>query len=140
MKKLSIVLIFLFITIGFVFAKTWSPIYPIFLSLSTPRVSSATVSADGVTLTVVYSEAITNGSEYDDGDLDLDAATTGDDITVSYASGDTTATHVYDLGDTVVAAEACNLDFNGDTNSLENLDSNDVAAIVSLTVTNSSAQ
>ena len=33
-----------------------------------------------------------------------------------------------------------NLDFNGDINSLENMDSNDVAAIVSASITNSSTQ
>jgi len=140
MKKLTITLLMLVLTAGLVLAKSWGPVLPVKLSWSIPRVKSVTIAADGDTLTIVFSEAVTQGSAYDDADLDADCSTAGNDVALTYSSGDETKTHVYGLGVTIATGETCNLDFNGDINSLENMDSNDVAAIVSASITNSSTQ
>lgn len=108
--------------------------------ITAPTLSSATVAANGTTLTLVFDEAVTRGSGYADADLNLDASTTGSDIGLTYVSGDGTNTFVYTIASEIQSGETVDLDFNGDADSLEDGSGNDLAAIVSGAVTNNSTQ
>jgi hypothetical protein len=105
-----------------------------------PTMSTAVISTNGVTLTLGYSESVNQGAGYNDSDIDVDCATAGNNIAVTYSSGNGTATHVYTLASPVLSGDTCNIDFNGDANSIEDGAGNDLAAIVSGAVTNSSTQ
>lgn len=105
-----------------------------------PTLSSATVSANGTTLTLVFSEDVTRGSGWTTGDIDIDGSTSGANLSFSYSSGDGTTTWTGTLSATVYSGETLNLDFNGDANSIEDGGGNDVAAISSGAVTNNSTQ
>lgn len=108
--------------------------------VTVPLMISATIAADGDTLTLVFNEAVAQGGSYNDSHIDVDASTAGDNVGVTYVSGDGTITHIYTLDSTIVAGETVNLDFDGTANSLEDLTGNDLAAIVSKTVVNNSTQ
>ena len=108
--------------------------------VTVPLMISATIAADGDTLTLVFNEAVQQGGSYADAHIDVDASTAGNNVGVTYVSGDGTITHIYPLDSTIVAAETVNLDFDGTGNSLEDLSGNDLAAIVSKTVVNNSTQ
>jgi hypothetical protein len=103
-----------------------------------PTLSTATIGGTGLGLTLVFSEAVSQGAGYADSDLDLDCSTGGDDIALTYVSGDGTATHIYSIAVEVVNGETCNFDFDGSANSIENGDGDDLEAIVSGAVVNSS--
>ena len=107
-----------------------------------PELSSATVGENGTTLTLVFTENVTQGAGYDDSDWDLDCTTTGQNLALTYVSGDGTGTHVYTIGSEVQedGTDTCDIDFNGDANSEEDGAGNDLAAIDSGAVTNNSEQ
>jgi len=104
-----------------------------------PELSSATIAADGNTLTLVFDEAVTQGSGYNDSDWDLDCTKAGDGIGITYSSGDGTTSHIYTIDQDIDRNDTVNIDFNGDTDSEEDEAGNDLAAIVSDSVTNNSA-
>lgn len=105
-----------------------------------PKISSATISADGTTLTLTASEALTQGTGYDDTDFDIDCSAAGNDLAITYLNGNGTGALVYEIGSTIRVDETCNLDFNGDADSLEDFDGYDLAAIVNQAVVNHSSQ
>lgn len=105
---------------------------------SIPTLSTAVLGTDGTTLTLTFSEAVTQGSGYADSQLDLDASTTGNDIGLTYSSGDGTTTHVYTAASQIESGETVDLDFDGTADSLESSTGGDLAAIVSASVTNNS--
>ena len=107
---------------------------------SNPELNSAVISTNGTTLTLTFSAAVTQGAGYADADWDVDASVAGDNVGVTYVSGDGTDTHVYTLSSTINDGEVVNIDFNGDANSEEDGSGNDLAAIVSDSVTNNSIQ
>lgn len=107
---------------------------------SYPTLSSAAIGTDGTTLTLGWSESVSQGSGYADSQLDLDASTTGNDIALTYSSGDGTATWVYTTGSTIQSGETIDLDFDGTANSIEDAAGDDLQAIVSASVTNNSTQ
>jgi len=106
---------------------------------SAPVLSSATISPDGETLTLVFDVAVTQGAGYNDGDLNIDSTIAGNDIGVTYVSGNGTTTHVYTLAKPTIYGDTVDLDFNGDANSLENGSGGDLAAIASGAVTEQSS-
>ena len=99
-----------------------------------PNLVSATIDKTGDTITLVYDVAVTQGSGYNDTDLDVDCTTPN--IAVTYSSGNTSDTHVYTLGSTVPYGQSCNLDFNGDSDSLESSTGGDLASITDGSVFN----
>ena len=105
-----------------------------------PSLYSSTISENGTTLTLVFSEIVQQGAGYNDSDWDIDCDVNGNDIPIAYSSGDGTNTHVYTISKTIYSGETCDIDFNGDANSLEDDAGNDLAAIVSDSVTNNSDQ
>jgi len=105
-----------------------------------PAIVTTTIEINGTTLTIVFNENVTQGAGYADADLDIDCTTAGDNVALTYSSGNTTTTHAYTIASTILGSETCTLDFNGDTNSLEDGDGNDVEAIVDGEITNNSSQ
>lgn len=105
-----------------------------------PTLSSATIASNGTTLTLAFDENVSQGSGYNDSDWDIDCVSGGNNISVIYSSGDGTTSHVYTIGQTIFVGDTCNIDFNGDTDSMEDDSGNDLAAIVSDSVTNNSTQ
>ena len=94
-----------------------------------PHVTTVTVNADA--LVINYDEAVTQGAGYAAADIDVDCSTTGANLAVTYVSGNGTSSHSYTLASPAVNGETCDLDFNGDADSLEDAAGNDLAAIVS---------
>jgi hypothetical protein len=104
-----------------------------------PTLSSATVATNGTTLTLAFSENVTQGAGYNNTNWGVDCPS-ATNIPVTYVSGNDTNSHVYSLGGTVLASDStsCNIDFNGASNSMEDAAGNDLAAITSAAVTNNS--
>ena len=102
--------------------------------VTAPTVSSTTANADA--LVINYDESVSQGAGYADAGIDVDCSVTGADITVTYVSGNGTSSHTYLLTTPAVESDVCDLDFNGDADSLEDAAGNDLAAIVSGAITN----
>jgi hypothetical protein len=100
--------------------------------------NSATIAANGTTLTLSFSDAVSQGAGYNDTDWDVDCSVSGSNIAAAYVSGNSTNTHIYSLAATVEEGETCNIDFNGDANSMEDGAGADLPAIASAAVVNGS--
>lgn len=105
--------------------------------ITSPEFSSATI--DGSTFVVNWSENCTQGTGYDDSDLDLDMSVTGSDVALTYVSGDGTSQWTYTAASAAVEGETVDLDFNGDADSIEDGAGNDLAALNSESVTNNTS-
>jgi hypothetical protein len=103
-----------------------------------PVVVQATVATNGTSLTIDYNENVSQFGAYADSDLDLDGSIGGNNITLTYSSGNTTSAHVYTIGTTILQGEGVDLDYIGGT--LQDDAGNALAAIVSRSVTNNSSQ
>ena len=128
--------------------------YPCYVVYSTPAADvvapvllSATIAADGKTLTLVFTEVgsdVQQGSGYADADWDIDTTAslygTQTDIALTYVSGNNSNTHIYTLATVVYEDDTVNIDFNGDAHSEEDDEGNDLAAIVSTAVTNNAVE
>lgn len=113
-----------------------------FVDILAPTLASSPVisGALGTTFTITYSEAVAQGTGYVDTDLNIDCTTAGNDIGLTYLSGNNTTTHVYTIASGITPADTCNFDWAGTADGLEDTNggSNDLAAIVSNAVVNSS--
>jgi len=105
--------------------------------VTAPEFSSATI--NGTALVINFSEAVTRGTGYNDSDIDLDMSTTGSNIGVTYVTGDGTSQWSMTAASAAVNGETVDLDFNGDADSIEDAAGNDLAALVSETVTNNTS-
>jgi hypothetical protein len=98
-----------------------------------PTVTGAVV--DGAALTVTFSEpVVTTG--YDAGDFNLDCSVGGTNVNVGMPSG-SGDTRTFTLSAPVVYGEACDLDYVGSTNDVEDAAGNDMVAVNNLPITNS---
>jgi hypothetical protein len=118
---------------------TWNFSTAVPIDTTPPTISTATISANGTTLTLVFSEAVSVGSG-GSGGFNLDAATTGANLSCTYVSGTGTNTLVYTIGSTVVNGEVCDLDYVQPGNGIEDIAGVDLASITSRAVTNNSTQ
>lgn len=107
---------------------------------TSPTVTSVSIGQNGTTLTVTFDELVTQGSGYANSNWDVDCGTAGSNLPVTYVSGNGSAVHIYTIGATVYANDVCNSDFNGTANSEEDASGNDLAAIVSMAISNGSTQ
>jgi hypothetical protein len=101
--------------------------------VTAPTVSSATIAANGTTLTVVFDEAVTGdgtGFEIDNGSA----------LTATYVSGDGTATWMFTLSGTVLDADTPVLTYDSGVGDMADLAANALADIASGAVTNNSTQ
>lgn len=98
-----------------------------------PEVLSATIGANGVTLTVVFDEVVTGTSGFT-----LDP--TGADVTLNYSSGSGSTTYIYTISRTILESptETAVLDYSAGT--VVDLAGNSPATIVDFAVTNNSTQ
>jgi hypothetical protein len=103
-----------------------------------PELVSAILAANGTTLTLGFDAAVSHGSGYTLSDFNVDASTSGNDIGMTYVSGDTTDTHVMELASAIQQYETVDFDFLATANSMEDGDGDDLAAITSFSVTNNS--
>lgn len=100
-----------------------------------PTLVSATVAADGDTLTLVFSRAINLGSG---STFTVTDETNGENVPV-YTSGSGTTTLVFALPETVQTGDTVTLDFVQPGNGWQGTDGHDVASITDGAVTNNSA-
>lgn len=100
-----------------------------------PTLVSATVAADGETITLVFSRAIYIGL----GNVFTITDETNGEITPVYASGTGTTTIVFDLPEVVAGEETVTMDFTQPGNGWQGTDGHDVASIVDGVVANNSA-
>lgn len=107
---------------------------------SNPTISAINIATTGTTLTITYDMAVTQGTNYVDTDLDVDASTGGNNISLVYSSGNGTTSHVYAISTTIRQGETVNFDFNGDRaiDCLENATGDDLATVVDEAVINNS--
>lgn len=103
-----------------------------------PTFESAAVPSAGTSLVVTFSEAVTQGGSYSDGDWTVTAS--GGAVTLTYSSGDTTDEHTFTTSRTIGIGETITLDWAGTANGLEDGAGNDLAAFSDEPVTNSSTQ
>jgi len=104
-----------------------------------PTFGSASIAANGTSVTINFSEEVNDDT--DAGDFDLDCTATGNDIALTYASGEGTTALVYTAGSTVAEGDTCNLDYDADVDAddMEDMAGNDLVTFSNQSVTNSSA-
>ena len=105
-----------------------------------PTFASASIAADGVTVTTGFSEAVSQGAGYSDLHFNIDSSITGPDIGLTYVSGSGTPTWTFTAASTILRDEIVNLDFSGAENSVEDGDGTDMEAVINYAVTNGSTQ
>ncbi len=105
-----------------------------------PEVVSATIWANGTTITLVFNQALSHGAGYSDADFNIDASLAGQDIGLTYVSGAGTDTHIYTLGRAVMAGEVVTIDFSGGDTSLIGQWNSYLSIISGKTVQNNSEQ
>ena len=103
-----------------------------------PTFSSATLAADGDTITVLFSELLDDtalgGDEFT---LDSDGAGGADNV-LTYSSGDGTSTWVFTTTTTIESGETVTITFDGAANEAEDKADNDLEDFGPLGVTNNS--
>jgi hypothetical protein len=103
--------------------------------ITPPEFSSATI--NGATLLVNWNENCTRGAGYANSDFNLDMSTTGNDIGVTYVSGDGTTQWQFTSASSAAPGETVDLDFvDAGGDSVEDDSGNDLADLTSETVTN----
>lgn len=110
------------------------------LGTSGPSVSSATIAANGTTLTVVFSEAITIGAGGSGGLGVRGESPANALVAATYASGDTTDTLVFTLASPFYNTEVTTLSYTQPGDGLEDGGGDDVATFVGAAMTNNSTQ
>lgn len=100
-----------------------------------PTLTSATIAANGTTLTLVFSKAAEAGTQ-DNQDLSFTA--TNGTLSAKYVSGSGTATLVYSLIRTVYQTETVTLNYDALWSGIKDLAGNNLASIMARLVTNNS--
>jgi len=101
-----------------------------------PLLIGASIPNNGKIITLAFDEKVTQGVGYNDSDFDIDASGSGNNIGLTYSSGDGTKNHVCDIDKKIHSNDAVDIDFNGDSNSEEGSTGNDLAEIISYPVNN----
>lgn len=103
--------------------------------VTAPTVSSVTLAANGLSATIVLSEACTIGAGGSGG---LTLVATGGNAALTYASGDTTNTFVFTSARALSSTETATLAYVNPGNGLEDAAGNDLASFSGQAVTNNS--
>lgn len=101
---------------------------------------SATINAAGNQLTVVFSEAMSQGAGYQNTDINLDGSLGGTGIGLTYVSGSGTDMWVFSIATVIRLGETVDLNYNGRPDGIENVSGNDLAAVISMAVPNGSEE
>jgi uncharacterized repeat protein (TIGR02059 family) len=102
-----------------------------------PTLTTATIPAAGTTMILAFSEVVAIGAGGNGGWV---PTLTGGAATLTYASGDGSASLTYTLNRTVDEAETGTLAYTQPTNGVEDLTGNDLANIAAAAITNDSEQ
>ena len=105
--------------------------------VTAPTFVSATLAANGLSLTIVLSEACTIGAG---GSTGFTLVATGGNAALTYASGDTTDTFVFTSARALSSTETATIAYVQPGNGLEDAAGNDLASFSGVAVTNSSTQ
>lgn len=103
--------------------------------VTAPTVSSVTLAANGLSLTIVLSEACTIGAG---GSTGLTLVATGGNAALTYASGDTTDTFVFTSARALSSTETATIAYVNPGNGFEDAADNDLASFSGQAVTNNS--
>lgn len=106
------------------------------IAVVAPTLSTATVNGTQVNLT--FSEDVST-TGYTLADFDLDCSVTGNNIALGTPTG-SGAAWAFTAASTIVNGETCTLDFNGATDSVEDVGGTDLAAIVDMAVANNTEE
>lgn len=101
-----------------------------------PTITTRSIDTTGLELTLGIDESASQGAGYADTDFTLTCS--GGAATLASASGDGTASHVYDISRAIASHETCTLAHDGSADSIEDAAGNDLAAFSGASVTNSS--
>jgi hypothetical protein len=99
-----------------------------------PTLVSATI--NGTALVLNFSENTSQGANYSNSHLDLDMTVTGNNIAVTYVSGNGTSSWSFTAASAAVPSDVVDLDFAGGADRIEDGAGNDLAGITSAAVTN----
>ena len=110
--------------------------------ITVPTLSTATIATTGITISLVFDEAVQFGAGGNAGWVLTMSGGIKDGavVTMAYASGSGTNTLVYDLSRKVFSDETGELDYTQPGNGVEDVAGNDLATISNRAVTNSSTQ
>lgn len=103
-----------------------------------PTLSTATVAANGTTLTLAFNEPVTRGLGHADSDVTLSMS--GGAATLAYSSGDGTQNLVFTISRPIGNTETGTLAYTQPTDGIQDTTGNDLATIASKAVVNSSTQ
>lgn len=106
-------------------------------NLPSPEVSSVTISANGSTWTVTFTEAAYSGTGGAGG---FSATMNGQSVGLSRTAGDGTAEWTFTATRTIYAGETGTLDFTNPGDGAQDIDGNDVANATGKVVVNNSSQ
>ena len=141
MQTLIRVLLILFLSATSAFATSIVVVQGGGTDTTAPLFVNAVIATNGTTVTVNFTENVTDIGGLGNDEFDIDCNVTGDGITMSYASGDGTSAWVFTAGSTIQSGETCDLSFDGDANEVEDSAANDLADFTDeAAVTNNSTQ
>ena len=98
-----------------------------------PTLTSSTISSDGRTISLLFSEVMTHNTE-----TGWAITMTGGAVTMTYKSGSGGDTLVYNLSRRIKVGSTGTVAWTAEANTIEDTSGNDLATIVSAAVTNSS--
>jgi hypothetical protein len=101
-----------------------------------PTLVSATVAANGTTLTLVFDENVTSGTDGMSSGLAISGITT----TITYASGTGTDTILYTLGTTVLGTDTITIAYTQPGDGIQDPSANLLANFSATSITNNSTQ
>ena len=101
-----------------------------------PEISTVALGTNGTTVTIGFSETVVTTAS-DDGDFNLDCATSGTNIAINSISGSGNS-RTFTAASTVHRGDTCNCDYTGAANEIEDAAGNDLAAVNDKAVTNNS--
>lgn len=104
-----------------------------------PEIVDAIIAASGSEISLTFDVDVERGIGFLATDFNLDTSGSGNNIALTYVSGDNTPTLVFSIATPIQLGELVNVDFAGTANSIENATTgDDLAAIVDFSVTNNS--
>lgn len=102
-----------------------------------PIITAASIGSNGTDLTLMFSEAVSVGAG---GNAGFAITLTRGPATLTYASGDGTATYVYTINRVVDASEAATLDYVQPGNGIEDSLGDDLESFTGRAISNGSTQ
>lgn len=121
-------------------SSMWSAYVDGYTPPAAPTLTSATVAANGQTVTVVWSEAVSTSTGWTGSNITINDTSSGSNFALTLSSGSGTATWTMTTGGSVYVYDSASptLSFDGVADAIENAALTDVAAFSNTVVTNNS--